>query len=47
LLAGRLAGRREDVTATELFAFVILPIVIAVLGWAIALYQDRLPGGKT
>lgn len=29
-------------TGTQLFAFVILPITIAALGWVVALLHDRL-----
>ena len=29
-------------TGTQLFAFVILPITVAALGWAAALLHDRL-----
>lgn len=28
-------------TGTQLFAFVILPVVVAGLGWSIALLHDR------
>jgi hypothetical protein len=32
-------------TATQLYAFVILPIVIAALGWAVVLLNERFGGG--
>lgn len=28
-------------TSTQVFAFIILPIVVAGLGWGVALWNDR------